>query len=107
MAVKSNWSPWLSNQRSAAARTEEAIAGVIVTRATLLAPKLTGDLRNSGRVEKNPSGGQSATFGDSSVPYARRRHYENRKNPGTLRYLERAGDSVKKENIKKYTDMAT
>lgn len=106
MAVKSNWTPWLNKERSVARRTEEVVAGVIITRGTMLAPKLTGDLRNSGRVEKNPNGGQSATFGDSSVPYARRRHYENRKNPGTLRYLERSGDSVKKENIKKYMDMA-
>lgn len=87
-------------------RVEEVMAGVILTRAMMLAPHESGDLQGNGRVEKNPDGGRSVIFGDSSVPYARRRHFENKKNPQTLHYLKRAGDSVAKENIKKYVDMS-
>lgn len=36
----------------------------------------------------------------SPVPYARRRHYENKKNPQTLRYLER-GYTEQIEEIKR------
>lgn len=75
----------------------------IITLAQILAPVDTGDLRASGRVEPEKNG-NSAVFGGAlvDVPYARRRHYENRKNPQTLRYLERAGDSISKKGIKGY-----
>ena len=33
-------------------------------------------------------------FGDARVPYARRRHFENKKNPHTKYYLQKAGDNV-------------
>jgi len=103
---KSNSSAWLSQETRVLQRTEEVIAGVILTRATLLAPKESGALRADGRVEKNPDGHQSVIFGDESVPYARRRHFENKKNPQTLNYLQKAGDSVAKENVKKYVDLS-
>lgn len=76
----------------------------IISLAQILAPVDTGDLRASGRVEPLENG-SSAVFGGASVdvPYARRRHYENRKNPQTLRYLERAGESITKKGIKGYT----
>lgn len=74
----------------------------IVQLARLLAPVDTGDLRASGKVEKFGNNGSSAVFGGGKVKYARRRHYENRKNPQTLRYLERAGNSVSKKGIKNY-----
>lgn len=57
-----------------------------------LAPHLTGALQNSGRVERDDELKWSVVFGNSQVRYARRRHYENKRNPHTLRYLERAGD---------------
>lgn len=103
---KSNAKSWLTEEVRVLERTEETMAGVMLTRATMLAPHESGDLESNGRVEMNPDGGRSVVFGDASVPYARRRHFENKKNPQTLNYLKRAGDSVVKENIKKYVDMA-
>jgi hypothetical protein len=103
---RSNARQWLKQEAEVLERAEEAMAGVMVTRATMLAPKASGDLRDNGRVEKNLDGSHAAVFGDASVPYARRRHFENKKNPQTLHYLKRAGDSVAKENVKKYVDMS-
>lgn len=105
MAVKSTINKWAAEQILFGQRVEEVIAGVIHTRSMMLAPKLSGALRENGRVVKGTNG-RKVVYGDSSVPYARRRHFENRKNPQTLHYLQRAGDSVKKENIKKYVDMS-
>jgi hypothetical protein len=101
----SNAKSWLSQESKRLDRVESIMAGVILVRAQLLAPKESGELRGNGRVERNQNGGRSIVFGDSSVPYARRRHFENKKNPQTLQYLKRAGESVAKENIKKYVDM--
>lgn len=74
----------------------------IIQLASLLAPVDTGELRDSGRVERFGKDGSAAVFGGGKVPYARRRHYENKKNPQTLRYLERAGNAVSKKGIKDY-----
>jgi len=106
MAVKSTLSKWATQQSTVTDRIEDVMTGVILTRATMLAPVLTGALVNDGRVEKNPEGGRSVVFGSNSVPYARRRHFENNLHPQTLYYLQRAGESVAKENIKKYVDMS-
>jgi len=103
---KSNSKLWLANEARVLDRVEEVMAGVILMRGIMLAPRDSGTLRENGRVEKNPNGGRSVVFGDASVPYARRRHFENKKNPQTLNYLKRAGDSVKKESIKKYVSMS-
>lgn len=102
--VTSNLSTWVKKEERNLDRAEEKMARTILNRAKMLAPKLTGALIENGRIEKNPNGGRTIIFGDSSVPYARRRHFENRKNPQTLHYLQRAGDSVAKENVKKYVD---
>ena len=64
--------------------------------AGILAPKLSGGLLKSGRIERIASGQYEVKFGGQGIAYAKRRHYENRKNPQTLRYLERAGKSVEK-----------
>ena len=103
---KSNSRAWLSSESKVLARAERGLAQVILNRATMLAPVLTGALVEDGRVEKNPNGHHSVVFGSNDVPYARRRHFENKKNPQTLHYLKRAGDSVAKENIKKYVDLS-
>jgi hypothetical protein len=66
-----------------------------------LAPVDTGSLVDSGRIVRHGLGYYSVIFGGGQVPYARRRHYENSKNPGTLRYLQRAGDANSK-NFKRY-----
>lgn len=64
--------------------------------AVVLAPKDTRALANSGRITKESSGKVVVTFGGGAVRYARRRHFENKKNPHTLKYLERAGRNVVK-----------
>lgn len=76
----------------------EAKAEKTLGRARMLAPVLSGDLKMNGRVEKIPNG-VSVIFGDSRIPYARRRHFENSKNPATIHYLERAGNQTKKEGF--------
>lgn len=107
MGFKSNSKAWLAQEKRTLDRVEEVMAGVILTRATILAPRDTGALKANGRVEKSPGGHRSVVFGDASVPYARRRHFENKRNPQTLNYLKKAGDSVAKESIKKYYGMST
>lgn len=72
-------------------------------RAKILAPKDTRALVNSGIIEPSRlSDTYAVRFGSSKVPYARRRHYENKKNPQTLHYLERAGEAVARGNTAKY-----
>lgn len=80
---------------------QRAMADSILGRATMIAPKLTGALRSDGRVEIKDTS-VSVVFGDDRVPYARRRHFENKKNPQTLNYLQKAGDETMKEGLKKY-----
>lgn len=58
-----------------------------------IAPHLTGALINSGKIKREKELEWSVSYGNRQVPYARRRHFENNKNPGTRRYLERAGDT--------------
>ena len=105
MAVKSTIKAWANRQVRFFDRVEEVMAGIVLTRGIILSPKDTGALAENGRVEKK-NGHRTVKFGDQSVPYARKRHFENKKNPQTLNYLERAGDSVAKENPKKFVDMS-
>lgn len=77
------------------------MANDIHRKAVALAPVETSALRNSGKVEP-VTDGYSIIFGSSRVPYARRRHFENKKNPQTLGYLARAGDSVSRGDKTKY-----
>lgn len=104
---KSNSAQWLRNEEPVLKRTVRNMMGVTVNRAQMLAPVDTGALRSSGRVVEKGSK-VSAVFGgaDVGVPYARRREFENRKNPQTLHYLRLAGDSVIKEPISKYYKMS-
>lgn len=74
----------------------------IQKRASILAPVDTRNLANSGRVQKIGSGIYRVIFGSSRVPYARIRHFENNKNPHTIGYLRRAGDSVARNSAGKY-----
>lgn len=77
--------------------------------ATMYAPVETGNLRASGRIER-VTDGYKVKFGGGigrfAVKYALRRHYENRKNPQTLRYLERAGKQTEKNASKYFKDGA-
>jgi hypothetical protein len=102
---KSNAARWLANETRVLKRAERAMGQVMLNRSTMIAPVESGGLVRSGRVEDNPLGGISVIFGDDDAPYARRRHFENKKNPQTLHYLKRGGDSVAKENPKKFVDM--
>lgn len=107
MAFTSRSKRWFEDESIVLKRTIRNMMGVTINRGQMLAPVDKGDLRSSGRVVG--SGEKvSAVFGgeDVGVPYAKRRHYENKKNPQTLLYLKKAGDSVKKEGIKKYYEMS-
>lgn len=78
-----------------------AMANSILNTAMLKAPELTGALKSDGRVEMRDTS-MAVVFGDGRVPYARRRHYENRKNPQTLHYLKNAGDEIVKKGLQRY-----
>lgn len=69
--------------------------------AQLYAPVDTGALRDDARVINEPYS-VTVRFGGFSVPYARRRHYENNLHPDTKRYLERAGNQVAKLGVQYY-----
>lgn len=99
---KSNSDAFFTKESSKLDNLELTLCNVILNRGNILAPVLSGDLVESGRIEKNPSGGRSVIYGGGDVPYGRKRHFENKKNPQTLHYLKRAGDSVAKESPKKY-----
>lgn len=71
-------------------------------RAKTLAPVDTGALANSGKIKRNGEADYTLTFGSGKVPYARKRYYENEKNPQTKGYLGKAADSVVRGNTTKY-----
>ena len=112
MGVKSRLGAWADRQAKLAGRVEEVIAGVVLTRAMMLAPKDTGALIINGRTYRDSQGHWVTKFGDNDVPYARIQELggvTGRNQSTTItgtHYLKRAGDSVKKENIKKYVDMS-
>lgn len=100
--IISNSTKFLNDEHKRLDGINAEIATDILNRAIMNAPKDSGALVRSGRVKKKANGSYTVAFGDNSVRYAYRRHYENDKNPQTLKYLEKAGDSVQKGNIKKY-----
>lgn len=79
-----------------------AMAHAIDNVAQAKAPVLTGALRSDGDVRKVGRLTYEVKYGDERVPYARRRHYENKKNPQTRYYLTNAGDEVVKRGIGVY-----
>lgn len=91
---------WRANEQERLKRGLTTLATVIHRDASTLAPKDQRHLVNSGKIALS---GLKATvsFGGGRVRYAKRRHYENRKNPQTLLYLQRAGDANSK-NFKRY-----
>lgn len=93
---------WLNNEKKTLDDVTVEMAVDILNRAQMNAPKDSGALVRSGRVVRASGKGYTVQFGDNSVRYAYRRHFENNKNPQTLLYLEKAGESVLKGNIKKY-----
>lgn len=128
MAFKSTSNSWLKIESNRLRATENMMASVIVTRAKILAPRKSGDLIASGRVERKKSK-TSAVFGGNGVPYGRIQELGGTIRPKNGRYLswigkdgqrifaksvtikgkhylEKAGDSVAKEPITKYYKMA-
>lgn len=87
-------------KRMDAAAGEMAID--ILNRAIMNAPKDTGALVRSGRLNKDGTASYTVSFGDNRVRYARKREYENKKNPHTIHYLKNAVESVQRGNINKY-----
>ena len=75
------------------------IAALVLTRSKILAPKDKRILVNSGRIKRIAAGVYRIIYGGQRVPYARRRHFENKKNPQTIGYLTNAGESVKKSDV--------
>jgi hypothetical protein len=72
-------------------------------RAKAIAPKDTRALVNSGVIEPSRlSNTYTVRFGSDKVPYARRRHFENNKNPQSKGYLAKAGESVARGAKEKY-----
>lgn len=71
----------------------------IKKRATILAPKDTGALRQSSRVTMSAGRNDSVAV-SFNTPYARMRHYNNRKHPATRLYLTNAMKSI--NNVGKY-----
>jgi hypothetical protein len=65
-----------------------------------LAPRDSGALVASGKVSRKDVGHYQIQFGGGQVKYAKRRHYENRKNPQTIRYLLNAGDRNAKSFVR-------
>lgn len=108
MAYKSNSKSWLAKEEDRLDRTAKLMSQAMVNRGIMLAPELRGDLKRSGRSIKNSKANYSATFGGASVGvlYALLRNFVNKKNPQTLNYSEKSGDSVAKEGINKYYKMA-
>lgn len=74
----------------------------ILRRGVILAPVDKRNLVNSGRIERIYAGFYRIIFGSSKVPYAELRHRINRKNPQTIGYLAKAGNSVKRSDPRKY-----
>lgn len=70
--------------------------------AILLAPKRSRALVNSAKINRLGVAHYSVSFGSALVRYARRRHFENKLHPGTLMYLQRAGDGVSRGDVRKY-----
>ena len=97
VTMKKGWDSTAGLERGLA-----EMATDIDTRAKVLAPKDTRALVNSGRIKRLSAVAYQISFGSSQVPYARMRHFENKKNPQTLGYLSRAADSVARSDKSKY-----
>lgn len=97
VTMKSGWDSTQGLERGLA-----EMATDIHKRATILAPKQTRALVNSGNIRRTGTAEYTISFGSSKVPYARRRHFENKKNPQTLGYLSKAADGIARSDKSKY-----
>lgn len=95
-------SAWWAIEKLNLDNAVNAMATTILSDARAKAPYDTGALRSDGRVERDGDLARSVHFGDARVPYARRRHFENKKNPQTLYYLRIAGDNVARQGLGRF-----
>ena len=93
---------WLALELVNLDNTVRQMANTILSDSRMLAPVLTGALRSDGNVKKEGMASYIVKYGDARVPYARRRHFENKKNPQTKYYLWNAGDRVVKQGIQRF-----
>lgn len=104
--VSSDLTGWIKDEEREDDVTALTMAVDIHRRSAILAPKDSRNLVNSGRVERVARGHYRIVYGGNgngfSVPYAKRRHFENRLNPQTLGYLAVAGDTVARSGVAKY-----
>lgn len=99
ITMRPNWQSQLLNGMKAGLY-EEMLD--IDTRSVALAPKLTGALVNSRRLRLTGPLEYTLSYGDSRVPYALRRHYENKKHPSTKLYLSNAAETITRGDQGKY-----
>ena len=95
-------SAWVALEQINLENAVRQMSNTILSDSRMLAPVLTGALKADGRVNKLGQSSYEVAFGDARVPYARIRHFENRKNPQTKYYLQRAGDNVAKQGIQRF-----
>lgn len=100
--VEFDMKAWLDIEQARLDNASEEMANDVLTRAKMNAPVDSGALVDSGRVVKQSDGSYEVVFGNSRVKYAKIREYINKKNPQTVKYLEKAGETVKKGNTNKY-----
>lgn len=93
---------WLAMEQINLDNAVRQMATTILSDSRMLAPVLTGALRSDGNVIKEGQASYAVQYGDQRVPYARRRHFENNKNPQTKYYLQNAGDRVAKQGIQRF-----
>lgn len=109
---KSNSDNWFRNESRVLKRTGRTIVQVILQRGTIIAPIKSGDLVESGEVVDNQDGSWSVVFGGKKAPYGRIQELGGMtgRNHQTKivgkHYLQTAGDSVAKENPKKYVELS-
>lgn len=99
--VTSNVIPWSVKKSQDFDATVLEMATDIDRIAKVIAPKASRALVNSARIVRRGVASYRVIFGGGPVRYARRRHFENKKTPSSLRYLQRAGDSVR-DNRQRY-----
>lgn len=97
----SNITAWTAKTKAKLDFAVLEMATDIDKNAKILAPKDSRALVNSATIKKASEAHYKVQFGNDLVKYARRRHFENKKTPSSLRYLERAGDATSR-NIKRY-----
>lgn len=99
ISIDKNWSGKILNSLDAGLIDLVADAH---RRAVIIAPKLSRALVNSGMISRLGFLAYSLSFGSSKVPYARKRHFENKKNPQTTGYLAKAGLEAYRGDIGKH-----